>query len=224
MGLTDAVMDWCFSLHASLMAFLIRRARMCRGRRWCSTRRHRCAALTERHDWHTPCRPLVSAANWNEHFGSGWDRSRTASRFPWAWRRPYFACLLGSGMRSRLGRDANLPRNGRAHRALCAVGRATRGTWGGRLWRRSPRPRPFNRRAKAAGQFRSRRGSLCVCGTRLRPHPSGAAGPLKDAPIRYAGALVSSCAATTMEFMLTHPEQSDVICHTGLETVWHALH
>lgn len=53
---------------------------------------------------------------------------------------------------------------------------------------------------------------------------AGAGGPLKDAPIRYAGAIVSSCAASTIEFMLRHPEQSEQIRQTGLEAVWHALH
>ncbi|BCS32658.1 TetR family transcriptional regulator [Luteitalea sp. TBR-22] len=53
---------------------------------------------------------------------------------------------------------------------------------------------------------------------------AGATGPLKDAPIRYAGALVSSCAATTIEFMLRDPKRARVLCRTGLETVWHALH
>jgi AcrR family transcriptional regulator len=53
---------------------------------------------------------------------------------------------------------------------------------------------------------------------------AGSTGPLRDAPIRYAGGLVSACAATTIEFMLRDPEHADQICRTGLEAVWHALH
>lgn len=53
---------------------------------------------------------------------------------------------------------------------------------------------------------------------------AGANGPLKSAPIRYAGALVSSCAATTIEYMLRDPENADEICRTGFEAAWHSLH
>ena len=53
---------------------------------------------------------------------------------------------------------------------------------------------------------------------------AGAAGPLRDAPVRYSGGLVSACAATTVEFMLQNPERAQEICRSGFEAVWHALH
>lgn len=51
-----------------------------------------------------------------------------------------------------------------------------------------------------------------------------ATGPLRDAPIRYAGAIVSACAAATIEFMLRDSERAAEIRRLGFEAVWRALH
>lgn len=50
-----------------------------------------------------------------------------------------------------------------------------------------------------------------------------ARGVLRDAPVRYVGALVEAWATTTMDFMRHNPAKSDELCELGFKAVMKAL-
>lgn len=52
---------------------------------------------------------------------------------------------------------------------------------------------------------------------------ASARGALRDAPLRYVGALVDAWATTTMDFMIRSPGDADALCKAGFEAVWRAL-
>lgn len=48
-------------------------------------------------------------------------------------------------------------------------------------------------------------------------------GPLKNAPLAFAGALITSMAETTMDFMIQDPANAKVHCANGFEALWRAI-
>jgi AcrR family transcriptional regulator len=52
---------------------------------------------------------------------------------------------------------------------------------------------------------------------------ASASGPLRDAPIRYVGRLVSALATTTMDFMIRHPGKATKLQKAGLDAAWRML-
>jgi hypothetical protein len=46
---------------------------------------------------------------------------------------------------------------------------------------------------------------------------------LRDAPLRYVGALVDALATTTMDFMIRNPAEADEFSESGFEAVWRLL-
>jgi AcrR family transcriptional regulator len=52
---------------------------------------------------------------------------------------------------------------------------------------------------------------------------ASAQGALRDAPWIYVGALIHDWAATTTDFMISHPLEADQYCKRGFDTIWRAL-
>lgn len=49
-----------------------------------------------------------------------------------------------------------------------------------------------------------------------------ARGSLKNAPMNFVGAMITSLAETTMDFMIKEPANADKHCSVGFETFWRA--
>ena len=52
---------------------------------------------------------------------------------------------------------------------------------------------------------------------------SRANGPLRDAPMGFVGAIMTSLAEATMDFMMQDPAKADEHCKVGFEAFWRAI-
>lgn len=52
---------------------------------------------------------------------------------------------------------------------------------------------------------------------------ASASGVLRDAPVRYVGALVDALATTTMDFMIRNPAEAEEFRKSGFEAAWRLL-